>query len=210
MDHEAHQLKAHANHESTKRALSSLASSSRPWSGVCYRVSSLRYAKEHDLLSGEGSFLHGGRFIAPGVSKVLHLSASPELSLSESLARRRRYGIAEWEAMPLLIRGIEVRLRNVVFLTDSSAQRVLSLTKEDLLAPGWEEANERGEEALTQTLGRAALELSLEGLWVPSVAGPRREPRDLPREPWFRVCSPVSGGARRRCERQSQVTRHLA
>jgi len=74
--------------------------------------------------------------------------------------------------MPLLIRGVEVRIQKVLFLIESPAQRVLFLTKEDLLAPGWEEANERGEEAPTQTLGRAALELSLEGLLVPSAAAP--------------------------------------
>jgi RES domain-containing protein len=164
--------KAYANYEGIKAALSSLASSSRPWSGVCYRVTSVRYAKAHDFLSGQGSLLYGGRFIAPGVAEVLHLSASPELSLSESLARRRRYGIAEWEAMPLLIRGVDVRLKKVLFLSESAAQTALSVTEGDLCAPGWEEANEHGEEALTQALGRAAFELSLEGLLVPSATAP--------------------------------------
>jgi RES domain-containing protein len=75
--------KAYANYESVKEALSFLTRSSRPWSGICYRATSFRYAEEHDFLSGGGSFLHGGRFIAPRVSEVVHLSASPELSLSE-------------------------------------------------------------------------------------------------------------------------------
>jgi RES domain-containing protein len=74
--------------------------------------------------------------------------------------------------MPLLIRGVDVRLHKVVLLTEPSVQRILSLTDEALRAPGWEEANERGEEAPTQALGRAALELSLEGLLVPSATAP--------------------------------------
>jgi RES domain-containing protein len=50
-----------------------------------YRSATPQYAREPDLLTGEGSRLHGGRWNPPGIAAV-YASFAPETAMEEMLA----------------------------------------------------------------------------------------------------------------------------
>ena len=59
---------------------------------TAYRSTTPEYAKEADLITGEGSRLHGSRWNPPGIAAV-SASFTPETAMEESLAHFRYYGI---------------------------------------------------------------------------------------------------------------------
>ena len=58
-----------------------------------------KYATETDLVTGDGSKLHGARWNPKGIA-VVYAADSPETAMAESLAQYRYYGIPIFDAMP--------------------------------------------------------------------------------------------------------------
>jgi RES domain-containing protein len=155
--------------EQLRNRLARLIPLATSFAGTCYRSSTPKYATEVDLLTGEGSRRHGGRWNPIGIACV-YASLTPETAMAEALAHHRYYGIAVEEAMPRTFVAIEAELGVVLDLRDGSVRRRLRFTEERTLAADWRLEMRAGGEPITQMLGRAVHEGDWEGLIVPSAA----------------------------------------
>src|SRR5437763_13148806 len=95
--------------EQLKSRLGRLLPSAVIFADVGYRSSTPKYATEDDLVSGEGSKIHGGRWNPPGIA-ALYMSLTPETAMAETLAHHRYYGIAVEEAMPRTFVAVQAKL----------------------------------------------------------------------------------------------------
>ena len=103
---------------------------------------------------------------------AVYTSREIQTAVAETLAHHRYYGFAIETALPRVLVSIQVRLQRVLKLTDPKVRRIFSVTREQLVSEDWRERNRRGEEALTQAIGRLAWDAEWEGLEVPSAAAP--------------------------------------
>jgi RES domain-containing protein len=134
-----------------------------------YRSATPKYAKETDLLTGEGSRLHGGRWNPPGIAAV-YASFTPETAMEETLAHFRYYGIPLHAAMPRIFVAIRAQLTKVLDLTEGVNRRRIQIAESRLLECDWRDDVKRGKESLTQLLGRAAKAAGFEAMIVRSAA----------------------------------------
>ena len=74
---------------------------------------------------------------------------------------------------PRLMVAIKLEVSHVLDLTAASVRRSLHLSLADLRDEDWRKLQDKGEESLTQTLGRAAFNARLEALLVPSARIPQ-------------------------------------
>jgi RES domain-containing protein len=138
------------------------------FSGTVYRSTTPKFASESDLLTGEGSRRNGGRWNPIGIA-VVYASLSPEVAMAETLAHYRYYGIPIEDSMPRTFVAIKTTLKVIDFRVGTIRQRIrVSLTR--LLDIDWRKELREGREPLTHTIGRAAFEIGLEGIIVPSAA----------------------------------------
>ena len=79
---------------------------------TAYRSTTPEYAKVDDLMTGEGSRLHGSRWNPPGIAAV-YASFTPATAMEESLAHFRYYGIPFHAAMPRVFVAIKAQLAKV-------------------------------------------------------------------------------------------------
>jgi RES domain-containing protein len=112
--------------------------------------------------------LHGVRWNPRGVFRAVYGSLTPETAMGESLAHSRYSGLPPANDLPRVFVAISVRLQRVLDLTPGDARRALRVARERMLTEDWRRARDRGDEALTQAIGRAAFEVGMEGLLVPS------------------------------------------
>lgn len=134
-----------------------------------YRSATPKYAQETDLLTGEGSRLHGGRWNPPGIAAV-YASFTPETAMEETLAHFRYYGIPPHAAMPRIFVAIRAQITKVLDMTEGANRRRIRIAESRLLECDWRDDMRRGKEALTQLLGRAAKEADFEAMVVRSTA----------------------------------------
>ncbi len=92
----------------------------------------------------------------------------PYTALAESLGTQSFYEIPFQKSLPLVMVAVEVKLKSVLDLTLRIVRRRLELSEALLTRFDWRKSQEKGREALTQTLGRLAWEHQWEGLIVPS------------------------------------------
>lgn len=151
-----------------QRRLEQCLGSASAWQGVFYRATTIEYSNRRDLLSGLGSRLAGARWTPPGLFAAVYGCLEPETAMSEALANYREFGIPLSQAMPLVFVAVTVETQAVLDLTNPDVQRVLGVTTRRMVNTPWQRVQERGDEALTQCLGRLAWEASLEGILVPS------------------------------------------
>jgi RES domain-containing protein len=149
--------------------LSALRSRFQPLDATGYRSATPDYSNVHDLLSGEGSRIHGGRWNPKGIAAV-YASLSPETAMMESVAHFRYYGFGDSAAMPRVFVAAEFRLKLVLDLTDEDVLRAIGVSADQLRHVDWRKEVDAGREPLTQRLGRAAHSHDIEGLLVPSGA----------------------------------------
>ncbi len=133
-----------------------------------FRATHPKYADAPNLLSGTGTMLHGSRWCTAGVGPVVHAVDTPENAVSESLAARRHFGLPDRDELPLVIRSINCRLRDVLDLTDGTIRTSIRVSENRMREADWRSDNHAGLEALTQAIGRAAIHAGFEGLLAPS------------------------------------------
>jgi RES domain-containing protein len=143
-----------------------------PWQGTVFRSVRPKYWASEDFLTGEASKRHGGRWNAPSSFRVVYLSLSLDTALEEVKGWSRAYGVPPEAALPRVLAAIEADLKETLDLTDGAIRRRLRVSFERMTGEDWRAANERGREALTQAIGRAAFEAELEALLVPSAQDP--------------------------------------
>ena len=149
--------------------ISRLAAQAKQLSGMVYRSAVPQYANTADLVTGEGSWLVGGRWNPAGVAAV-YGSFTPQTAMEETLAHSRYYELPVHAAMPRTFVAIAFHLVSVLDLTDGAVRRSLPVSKKRLLECDWRAGVQAGKTPLTQQIGRAVHRAGLEGLLVPSAA----------------------------------------
>ena len=153
-------IKLHPQYARILAAMKSLTSHARPVVAVWYRCVETSFV--HEIASGEGARIHGGRWNPMGAFRAVYLSDSPETALQEYLARARRMKWPDHKSLPMVMAGIGVK-----------ASRILDLTQPEL-APAievflkgkkmhWRSIQDR-REAASQAIGRAARSAGFQGL----------------------------------------------
>ena len=137
------------------------------FSGTTFRSCTPSYASEEDLLTGEGSNLHGARWNPKGIA-VVYAADSPETAMAESLAHYRYFGIPVQSAMPRTFVAIALKLQCVVDLMESSVRQRLHVSKDTMVAIDWRKDVKAGLLPITQMIGQAAFDAGVEALIVPS------------------------------------------
>jgi RES domain-containing protein len=149
-------VKEHPGYANLLSAMKIATARASAWSGPIFRSAPPKWATAKNLLSGIGSMKSGGRFNATGGFPAVYGSTTPELAMIESLAYQRRANVPVERAMPLVFKALAVDVRRALDLTDPSVLRDLGLTLEQLCMGPWWLCRARGEESLTQAVGRAA------------------------------------------------------
>ena len=160
-------LKAYPHSGVLDRALAKSLGLALPFEGVVFRSMGLRYANQEDASSGAGPRLYGGRWNPIGLA-TFYASFSIELAGAEALAISRYYGTDPARTLPRVDAAFGVKLQRLLDLTDRKVRRRLGVTLTELRTSNWRAKNDRGEEDLTQAVGRCSAETGFEGLIVPS------------------------------------------
>ncbi len=123
--------------------------------GRFYRI--VHRDRREQLLSTEGSRLHGGRYNPPAAFGALYLSESPAVATAEvrRAAAGRRLGA-------FVLGTVEIDLTRLLDLTDRAVLAHLGVRPDDLVGPDY---------TPTRRLGTLAREAGFEGLLVPSATG---------------------------------------
>jgi RES domain-containing protein len=130
----------------------------------------LRYANRDDFLTGAGAKATGARWNSPGSFATIYTSQSPETATREALAHHRYFGLPIEVALPRILASVQLVLQRVLNLTDTRIRKRLGVTVNELRGEDWRAANARGDEALTQAIGRLAWDAEWEALLAPSAA----------------------------------------
>ena len=168
-DHLDPAVAAHPQHDALLRRMLRLAADAQPWHGVLFRSAEPKYAMRDDRLDGIGGEKNGGRWNPVGC-RCVYGSLTPESAMAETLAAGRHYGLGPHAAMPRTFFAFEAEVTAALDLTDGAARRRLRVPLADLLGCDWRGERAAGREALTQTVGRAALRAGVEALLVPSAS----------------------------------------
>lgn len=152
------------------RAVERCANAGIVWAGVLYRSAAPSFATRDELLTGVGAKVAGGRWNSPGSFRTIYTSLEPQTALEEAFGQVRYYGLPPAAAFPRVLVSLKVHLQQVLDLTNGDLRNSLRVSRERLLTEPWREMQDRGEEALTQAIGRIAWQALWEGLLVPSAA----------------------------------------
>jgi RES domain-containing protein len=140
---------------------------------VVFRCSEPSYATKDDLLTGEGSRQHGGRWNPPSSFATVYAAFSDATALAESKAQFLYYGLDPADALPRTIVAVDVKFAKVLDLTDGMVRKTLGVSATRMRSDDWRKLNGRGSESLTQAIGRAGYESDFEALVVPACDGGR-------------------------------------
>jgi RES domain-containing protein len=143
----------------------------RPLRQVVYRCAEPTYATEDDLLTGEGSRINGARWNPPSSFATVYGAFSDATALAEVKANYIYYGLDPADALPRTIVAVDMKLAEVLDLTDGTIRKALAVSATRMRGDDWRAQNLRGAESLTQAIGRALYESGLEGLIVPACDG---------------------------------------
>ena len=153
------------------RRLRRLAPQASAFKSTAFRSATPLYAREADLLTGEGSRRFGGRWNPRGLAAI-YASLTPETAMAETLAHARYYELPAQAVMPRTFVALSFALNRVLDLTGGDIRRRLAFSKDRMVQTDWRAEMEAGNVPLTQALGQAASDIGLEGLLVPSAAEP--------------------------------------
>lgn len=146
-----------------------LVGDAQAFSGTTYRSCTPSYATETDLVTGEGSKLHGARWNPKGIA-VVYAADSPETAMAESLAHYRYFSIPVQSAMPRVFVAIALKLKCVVDLRESNVRQRLHVSNATMITIDWRNEVKAGVLPVTQAIGQAAFAAGVEGIIVPSAA----------------------------------------
>jgi RES domain-containing protein len=149
----------------------------RAFRGVLYRACDPAWANSRDLLTGDGSRAHGGRWNSPGSFAAIYLSQKFEGAIAEVLGLSGHYGFDPSARLPLTLVAIDAALESVLDLAEARVRKMTRLTLKLMTSCDWRQENTAGREAVAQALGRAAFDLGIQGIIVPSAV--KRSLRNL-------------------------------
>lgn len=160
-----------AKYADLQKRIEALHAIAGPWAGTVYRSCSVEYSRRADLLTGIGASRFGGRWNPRGI-RAVYASLTPETSMAEVLNTANYFGFGASSLMPRVFMGMEVSLAQVLDLTVGQTRQRLGVSLVRMLAEDWRQVQQAGKEALTQQIGRAAMETGLEGIIVPAAPEP--------------------------------------
>ena len=120
---------------------------------VVFRCSEPTYATKDDLLTGEGSRKHGGRWNPPSSFATVYAAFSDAIALAETKAHFLYYGLDPTDALPRMIVAVDVRLARVLDLTDGTVRKTLGVSATRMRGNDWRKLNRRGTESLCRRSG---------------------------------------------------------
>jgi RES domain-containing protein len=139
---------------------------SAPWNGITFRSVELEYASPKEIMNGEGSFKHGGRWNAPETFPVIYSSTRPSTAVDEAFQLAADYELAPDDLKPRLTCGIEWDLSRMVDFTATDLPAWLKL--DEWMLENFSAINGSGFETLCQALGRAARNSGISAILCPS------------------------------------------
>jgi RES domain-containing protein len=160
--------KPHPEFESISHRISQLKPLATSWEGTVFRSVRPKYWASEDFLTGKGSGQHGGRWNPPSSFPCVYLSESLDTALKEVKGWADYYRLPAESALPRVFSAVEAHLSELLDLSDGTIRQRLQVSLERMLGEDWREINDRGKDALTQAIGRAALQAGFEGLLVAS------------------------------------------
>ena len=137
------------------------------WHGPLYRCVELEWARPEYLISGEGTWHRGSRWMRPGLCRVVHAASTERIALKESRRVYRYYGIRKAASRPRVSIQLTAKFCCLADLTGYEGNCHVPSIRE-MLAEHWEKLNASGVETITQACGRAAYSVDFEGLIAPS------------------------------------------
>jgi RES domain-containing protein len=153
-----------ANYSRILATVKSVARHAQSLTGVWYRCVETSFT--HEIVSGEGARLHGGRWNPLGSFRTVYLSDSPETALQEYFARARRMKWPDHQSLPMVMAGVEVTAGRILDLrlpeVAAEIAPLLNAEKQE-----WRFIQAR-REAASQAVGRAVREAGLPGLLAAS------------------------------------------
>jgi hypothetical protein len=158
--------RAHPDYPEVLKALGPLRRLTQRFEGTLFRCVETAFA--HDLVSGKGAQLHGGRWNPKGGFPAVYLCDAPETALAEYLARGRRMCLPDARALPMVMAAVEVRVGAALDLETPEAATIL----QPLLAvetEHWRTVQGR-RETVSQAVGRALRSLGVQTLSTASRA----------------------------------------
>jgi RES domain-containing protein len=164
-------VKPHPDYDKLLERVKTLASNAGALARVVIRATEPGYATTKDLLTGEGSRIHGGRWNGPASFATVYAAYKPATAIAESEAHFKYYGLDVADALPRTLVAIDVKLHRMLDLTDGATRNSLKVSEKRMTDDDWRKFNRGGEESLTQAIGRAAYEVGLEGLLVRACDG---------------------------------------
>ncbi len=161
-------VKAHRAFARFRRKIEQHQELMRPWKGMAYRVTTLDYPSPENILRGEGSFLYGGRWNAPGAFRAVYGSTTDIVAVAESRATAEYAGIPFPFRTPRLIVSIELDLPKVIDLGDPQTLQALEISAAEFCSEDWRKVRAQGCESFSQAFGRAVFECGGSALLAPS------------------------------------------
>jgi RES domain-containing protein len=149
-----------------RAALDALVGAANPFADDCFRSVEIAYGHPDDVISGEGTRLHGGRFVPVGM-RAVYASLDEEIATREVTARKKRLGGRAQISLkdyPRLTYVIGVKIEKCVDFRSVDPSTVLGQTLAAAL--------DLSDLADSQTVGRYLLGKGVQGALVPSVVGP--------------------------------------
>jgi RES domain-containing protein len=166
-------MREHPDAEEIRKRFTSVARCAIAVKATVYRFAEPTFATKNDLFTGEGARLYGGRWNPKGAFAAVYTSLSDGSALAESKAHFLYYGWDTANALPLTLVAADVQLKKVLDLTGGHIRQALQVSATRMRSDDWRKLNRRGNESLTQTIGRIAYGAGLEGLVVPACDGER-------------------------------------
>jgi RES domain-containing protein len=167
----ARSVSDHPDFDLHLRRMTAIVACAGPLLDVVFRCAEPTYATEGDLLTGEGSRKNGGRWNPPSSFATVYTAFSDATALAEAKANHVYYGLDPADALPRVIVAVNLKLAKVLDLTDGIVRKSLAISATRMRDDDWRASNRRGAESLTQAIGRAAYQSSLEALIVPACDG---------------------------------------
>jgi RES domain-containing protein len=161
-------VKEHPDFSRLLGAMELVAGRAGPWAGTIFRAAPPKWAAGREMLSGVGSMKSGARFNAPGSFSAVYGSTTPELAMIESMAYQRRAKLPVERALPLVFKAISVEVERCLDLSAAAVLMEMGLSLDQVRADAWWLARARGEEALTQAIGRAAYACAVQAILAAS------------------------------------------
>ncbi len=178
----ARAVSEHPDFDQLRRRITTLAVHAHSLREVVFRCSEPMYATEGDLLTGEGSRKHGGRWNPPRSFATVYAALSDVTALAEAKANHVYYGLDPADVLPRMIIAVDVNLAKILDLTDGTIRKNLGVSATRMRNDDWRKLNRRAAESLNECNRRLGAYEDRAGGFSRAVLRRQQECRLVPRQ----------------------------